>query len=114
MASIVGEPKQQLQRLWTGAVVNLQRPFCLAEAQPVDFARLLSCLQPPNTRATAGKDRKARNGGAKVAEGQVPEPKRPRPAELVLRWTGKRADFPAVGVVQGSPGVSQSRPEPAR
>lgn len=49
----VGEPKRQLQRLWTGAVVNLQRLFYLAEAQAVDLARLLSCLQPPETRATA-------------------------------------------------------------
>jgi len=49
----VGEPKRQLQRLWTGAVVNLQRLFSLAEAQAVDLAMLLSCLQPPETRATA-------------------------------------------------------------
>jgi hypothetical protein len=50
----VGEPKRQLQRLWTGAVVNLQRLFCLAEAQAVDLTKLLSCPQPPETRATTG------------------------------------------------------------
>jgi hypothetical protein len=49
----VGEPKRQLQRLWTGAVVNLQRLFRLAEAQEVDLAMLLSRLQPPETRAAA-------------------------------------------------------------
>jgi transposase len=47
----VGEPKRQLQRLWTGAVVNLKRLFYLAEAQEADLAMLLSCLQPPETRA---------------------------------------------------------------
>jgi hypothetical protein len=50
----VGEPKRQLQRLWTGAVVNLQRLFRLAEAQAVDLTRLLSCPQPPEMRVTAG------------------------------------------------------------
>ena len=49
----VGEPKRQLQRLWTGAVVNLQRLFRLAETQKADLAMLLSCLQPPETRAAA-------------------------------------------------------------
>jgi Transposase DDE domain/Transposase domain (DUF772) len=49
----VGEPKRQLQRLWTGAVVNLQRLFRLAEMQKVDLAVLLSCLQPAETRAAA-------------------------------------------------------------
>jgi len=49
----VGEPKRQLQRLWTGAVVNLQRLFRLAEAQEVDLAMLLSRLQSPETRAAA-------------------------------------------------------------
>jgi hypothetical protein len=47
----VGEPKRQLQRLWTGAVVNLQRLFRLAETQEIDLGMLLSCLQPPETRA---------------------------------------------------------------
>jgi hypothetical protein len=49
----VGEPKRQLQRLWTGAVVNLQRLFRLAETQEADLAMLLSRLQPPETRAAA-------------------------------------------------------------
>jgi len=49
----VGEPKRQLQRLWTGAVVNLQRLFRLAETQEADLTTLLSRLQPPETRAAA-------------------------------------------------------------
>jgi hypothetical protein len=49
----VGEPKRQLQRLWTGAVVNLQRLFRLAETQEADLTMLLSRLQPPETRAAA-------------------------------------------------------------
>lgn len=49
----VGEPKRQFQRLWTGAVVNLQRLFRLAETQKVDLAALLSCLQSPETGAAA-------------------------------------------------------------
>jgi transposase len=49
----VGDTKRQLQRLWTGAVVNLQRLFRLAEAQEADLAMLLRCLQPPETRAAA-------------------------------------------------------------
>jgi hypothetical protein len=49
----VGEPKRQLQRLWTGAVVNLHRLFRLAETQEADLAMLLSCLQLPETRAAA-------------------------------------------------------------
>jgi len=49
----VGEPKRQLQRSWTGAAVNLQRLFRLAEAQKVDLAMHLSRLQPPEARAAA-------------------------------------------------------------
>jgi hypothetical protein len=49
----VGESKRQLQRLWTGAVVNLQRLFRLAEAQEFDLAMLLSRLQPAETKAAA-------------------------------------------------------------
>jgi len=49
----VGEPKRQLQRLWTGAVVNLHRLFGLAETQKVDLAALLHCLQPTKMRAAA-------------------------------------------------------------
>jgi hypothetical protein len=40
----VGEPKRQLQRLWTGAAINLRRLFYLAEAQKVDLGLLLSRL----------------------------------------------------------------------
>ena len=43
----VGEPKRQLQRLWTGAAVNLRRLFNLAEAQKVDLALFLNHLPPP-------------------------------------------------------------------
>jgi transposase len=46
----VGEPKRQLQRLWTGAAINLRRLFCLAEAQEVDLGMFLSRLPPPKTR----------------------------------------------------------------
>lgn len=40
----IGESKRQLQRLWTGAAVNLQRLFCLAEAQKVELGPMLSCI----------------------------------------------------------------------
>jgi transposase len=43
----VGEPKRQLQRLWTGAAINLRRLFHLAEAQKVDLGILLSHLPTP-------------------------------------------------------------------
>lgn len=49
----VGEPKRQLQRLWTGAVMNLRRLFYLAEAQKVDLVLLLSHLPPPKARWAA-------------------------------------------------------------
>jgi hypothetical protein len=49
----VGEPKRQLQRLWTGAAINLRRLFYLAEAQKVDLVRLLDHLPPPKTRWAA-------------------------------------------------------------
>jgi transposase len=49
----VGQPKRQLQRLWTGAAINLRRLFCLAEAQEVDLGLLLSHLPPPKTRWAA-------------------------------------------------------------
>jgi hypothetical protein len=45
----VGEPKRQLQRLWTGAAINLRRLFHLAESQKVDLGILLSCFPPPKT-----------------------------------------------------------------
>jgi transposase len=49
----VGEPKRQLQRLWTGAAVNLRRLFCLAEKEKLDLGTLLSRLQPRETRCAA-------------------------------------------------------------
>jgi transposase len=49
----VGEPKRQLQRLWTGAAVNLQRLFRLAETQEADLALLLDRLGPLQTRVPA-------------------------------------------------------------
>ena len=49
----VGEPKRQLQRLWTGAAINLRRLFYLAEAQKVDLGLLLSCLPPRKARWAA-------------------------------------------------------------
>jgi len=49
----LGEPKRQLQRLWTGAAMNLRRLFYLAEAQKVDLVMLLSHLPPPKARWAA-------------------------------------------------------------
>jgi hypothetical protein len=49
----LGEPKRQLQRLWTGAAMNLRRLFYLAEAQKVDLVLLLSHLPPCKTRWAA-------------------------------------------------------------
>jgi len=49
----VGEPKRQLQRLWTGAAINLRRLFCLAEAQEVDLGLHLNRLQLQKARCTA-------------------------------------------------------------
>jgi hypothetical protein len=49
----VGEPKRQLQRLWTGAAMNLRRLFYLAEVQKVDLVRLLSHLPPRKARWAA-------------------------------------------------------------
>jgi hypothetical protein len=49
----VGEPKRQLQRLWTGAVVNLRRLFYLAEKEKLGLAMLLSRLQPQTVGYTA-------------------------------------------------------------
>ena len=44
----VGESKRQLQRLWTGAVVNLRRLFSLAEVKGTDLSALLTgCRQHP-------------------------------------------------------------------
>jgi transposase len=41
----LGEPKRQLQRLWTGAAVNLKRLFTLAQAQQKDLRGTFSCLR---------------------------------------------------------------------
>jgi hypothetical protein len=49
----VGEPKRQLQRLWTGAAINLRRLFYLAETQKVDLGLLLSRLPPRKVRWAA-------------------------------------------------------------
>jgi transposase len=49
----IGEPKRQLQRLWTGAAINLRRLFYLAELQKVDLELLLSHLPPPKMGWTA-------------------------------------------------------------
>jgi transposase len=38
----LGQPKRQLQRLWTAAAVNLKRPFKLAETRKADLAAALS------------------------------------------------------------------------
>lgn len=47
----LGEPKRQLQRLWTGAAVNLKRLFKLAETSNIDlrtvFALLDQCQAEP-------------------------------------------------------------------
>jgi transposase len=49
----VGEPKRQLQRLWTGAAVNLKRLFTLAQARQVDLRRAFSQLEWQLTPVTA-------------------------------------------------------------
>jgi hypothetical protein len=38
----LGKCKRQLQRLWTGAAVNLRRLFALAQAQHVDLRAAFS------------------------------------------------------------------------
>jgi len=42
----LGEQKRQLQRLWTGATVNLKRMFKLAQAKNVDLGIVLARLSP--------------------------------------------------------------------
>lgn len=42
----VGESKRQLQRLWTGAAVNLRRLYSLAEAEGTDLHALLASCGP--------------------------------------------------------------------
>jgi len=49
----VGEPKRQLQRLWTGAAINLRRLFYLAEVQKLDLGLLLSRFPPHKARWAA-------------------------------------------------------------
>ena len=43
----LGQPKRQLQRLWTAAAVNLKRLFTLAEARQVNLADAFSQINPP-------------------------------------------------------------------
>jgi predicted NUDIX family NTP pyrophosphohydrolase len=43
----LGTGKRQLQRLWTGAAVNLKRLFTLAHDRHIDLAALLAALEPP-------------------------------------------------------------------
>ncbi len=47
----LGVRKRHLQRLWTGAAVNLKRLFALAEAQDADLRAALIGLGPPAVRA---------------------------------------------------------------
>jgi len=49
----LGEPKRQLQRLWTGAAVNLKRLFTLAQAQQVDLRDTFSRVKWQPTGAMA-------------------------------------------------------------
>jgi len=49
----LGEPKRQLQRLWTGAAVNLKRLFTLAQAQQKDLRGTFSRLKWQPTGAMA-------------------------------------------------------------
>jgi transposase len=49
----LGEPKRQLQRLCTGAVVNLKRLFTLAQAQQVDLRGTFSQVKWQPTGAVA-------------------------------------------------------------
>ena len=49
-----GQPKRQLQRLWTGAAVNLKRLFTLAEAKGIDLVAVLADVHPcPGTAGRA-------------------------------------------------------------
>ena len=41
----LGQRKRQLQRLWTGAAVNLKRLFKLAQGQSVDLRAVLASLE---------------------------------------------------------------------
>jgi len=47
----LGAKKRQLQRLWTGAAVNLKRLFKLAEAKGIDLAAVLAGLNSVQPRA---------------------------------------------------------------
>jgi transposase len=50
----VGESKRQLQRLWTGAALNLRRLFSLAQAQGVDLYAFLAGCEPSRVGEAAG------------------------------------------------------------
>ena len=43
----LGDEKRQLQRLWTGAAVNLKRLFTLAQGEGRTLAAVLAALQRP-------------------------------------------------------------------
>ena len=43
----LGHRKRQLQRLWTGAMLNLKRLFKLAELRDVDLRRAVEHLNGP-------------------------------------------------------------------
>ena len=49
----LGERKRQLQRLWTGAAVNLKRLFNLAQSGSVDLQAVMAELVPTVEEATA-------------------------------------------------------------
>ena len=46
----LGAEKRQLQRLWTGAVVNLKRLFTLAQSRALDLAAALARVTAPKPR----------------------------------------------------------------
>jgi hypothetical protein len=45
----LGQPKRQLQRLWTGAAVNLKRLFKLAQTRQINLEAVLAGLDPRPT-----------------------------------------------------------------
>ena len=46
----LGAEKRQLQRLWTGAVVNLKRLFTLAQSRALDLAAAVARVTAPKPR----------------------------------------------------------------
>lgn len=49
----LGQPKRQLQRLWTAAAVNLKRLFTLAEARQTQLVDAFRPFHPPSSRLLA-------------------------------------------------------------